>query len=314
MDCCQQEIAILPTDIVPMTNYANARSFANVEGNKKAIAERGWFPYNRNLLLHPDIRNTMSAAQLKEEKEKGFYPSKRFENEKRINEMNRPTMMEEQAPPLPPLPSSPPDLNFGSGSAMRFLKRIVRATELQEARKQIIEEKKEGGELKDRLKNMTKLTAANLTAVGVSHTLGRALLDEVQDRVMKKEAEEKIRKEKADAAYLKLCAAADKILAAAPNPSSWNATQFKTVLKPLKRKEDKFAMPSKKDELIALYDKWQSRGRRKIQVRAGGGELLVEELTLPDDEESEQLFELPVQTITAATTDGVPENTKPEKV
>lgn len=39
MDCCQQEIAILPTDIVPMTNYANAKSFMNVEGNKKAIAK-----------------------------------------------------------------------------------------------------------------------------------------------------------------------------------------------------------------------------------------------------------------------------------
>lgn len=47
-----------PTDIVLLANKAWAASFARVESNKKAIAERGWAPLNRALLLHPDIAKT----------------------------------------------------------------------------------------------------------------------------------------------------------------------------------------------------------------------------------------------------------------
>ena len=46
------------TDIVPIVNYAWNRSFAKVESNKKAIAERGRNPLDRRLLLHPQILNT----------------------------------------------------------------------------------------------------------------------------------------------------------------------------------------------------------------------------------------------------------------
>jgi hypothetical protein len=49
------ELEILPTDIIPIVNYAWNGSFDNVETNKKAILERGWFPLNRMLLLHSDI-------------------------------------------------------------------------------------------------------------------------------------------------------------------------------------------------------------------------------------------------------------------
>jgi hypothetical protein len=49
-----------PTDIIPIVNYAWHGSFDNVVTNKKAILDRGWFPLNRMLLLHPDIRKTMT--------------------------------------------------------------------------------------------------------------------------------------------------------------------------------------------------------------------------------------------------------------
>lgn len=42
-------------DIVPLVNAAWTTSFGRVRSNKKAIAERGWFPPNRVLLLHKDI-------------------------------------------------------------------------------------------------------------------------------------------------------------------------------------------------------------------------------------------------------------------
>jgi hypothetical protein len=54
----QMGIELIPTDIIPIVNYAWSGSFDNVETNIKAILERGWFPLNRVLLLHPDIRKT----------------------------------------------------------------------------------------------------------------------------------------------------------------------------------------------------------------------------------------------------------------
>jgi hypothetical protein len=45
-----------PTDIIPLVNRAWAASFATVDTNKKAIYDRGWYPLNRNLLLHTTLR------------------------------------------------------------------------------------------------------------------------------------------------------------------------------------------------------------------------------------------------------------------
>jgi len=61
-------LSIQPTDIIPLVNKAWDASFARVDSNKKAIAERGWFPYNRALLLHPDIRSTITKQEIEEEK------------------------------------------------------------------------------------------------------------------------------------------------------------------------------------------------------------------------------------------------------
>ena len=44
-------------------NYAWDISFARIDGNKKAILERGWYPYNRNLLLHPELVDTMTKKE-----------------------------------------------------------------------------------------------------------------------------------------------------------------------------------------------------------------------------------------------------------
>ena len=51
------------TDIIPMLNYAWERSFAIVPSNKKAINQRGWYPFNRNLLLHPELIATMTLGE-----------------------------------------------------------------------------------------------------------------------------------------------------------------------------------------------------------------------------------------------------------
>jgi hypothetical protein len=49
------KIGINYTDVMPLINKSWDKSFGCIPTNQKAIADRGWFPPNRNLLLHPDI-------------------------------------------------------------------------------------------------------------------------------------------------------------------------------------------------------------------------------------------------------------------
>jgi hypothetical protein len=51
-------VAINSEDIIPLLNKAWVSSFANKASNQKAIALRGWFPLNRNLLLHKEIKES----------------------------------------------------------------------------------------------------------------------------------------------------------------------------------------------------------------------------------------------------------------
>ena len=60
---------IEPYEIIILINYAWAHSFARPLSNKKAIADRGWFPLNRALLLNKTLRTTMTDEQRAEESE-----------------------------------------------------------------------------------------------------------------------------------------------------------------------------------------------------------------------------------------------------
>jgi hypothetical protein len=63
-----EEGKLTKSDIVPLVNKAFPRSFGKEEGNRHAIAERGWNPLNRGCLTNPEIiatkvaRNTQAAA------------------------------------------------------------------------------------------------------------------------------------------------------------------------------------------------------------------------------------------------------------
>jgi hypothetical protein len=58
------KVGINYTDVMPLINRSWDKSFGCVETNQKAIAERGWFPPNRNLLLHPDFQECMETSSM----------------------------------------------------------------------------------------------------------------------------------------------------------------------------------------------------------------------------------------------------------
>ena len=60
----QQRLHLIRTDILPLVTKCWPMAFGNVKNNQKAIVERGWNPYNRELLLNPVIRATMNEEML----------------------------------------------------------------------------------------------------------------------------------------------------------------------------------------------------------------------------------------------------------
>ena len=68
-----QYLELQPTDIMILIRQAWEESFKNINGNEKVIHKRGWFPYNRNLLLHKDARGAMIDEEIEKKKEKPYY-------------------------------------------------------------------------------------------------------------------------------------------------------------------------------------------------------------------------------------------------
>ena len=76
MEIFQQDMHSMRTDIVPLVRKCWESSFGDVSANRRAIAERGWGPYNRALLLHPVIRASMTTSMIEEEKNSPIFPHK----------------------------------------------------------------------------------------------------------------------------------------------------------------------------------------------------------------------------------------------
>ena len=58
---CMDE-TIDKNDLMLLINIAWNKSFARVDKNRRAIADRGWGPYNRNILTFSHIRATMTET------------------------------------------------------------------------------------------------------------------------------------------------------------------------------------------------------------------------------------------------------------
>ena len=66
-DMCISPTTIDTTDIIPCTNKVWKESFAKIDTNKKALCDRGWYPWNKMFLLHRDIRAQMTDKEKTDE-------------------------------------------------------------------------------------------------------------------------------------------------------------------------------------------------------------------------------------------------------
>mmetsp|Transcript_5585 Transcript_5585/g.10611 ORF Transcript_5585/g.10611 Transcript_5585/m.10611 type:complete len:413 (-) Transcript_5585:132-1370(-) len=166
------------------------KSFARVEKNKKAIAERGWFPYNRNLLNNDELRVTMTNKEAEEDcflkMENTRSPTSSVSSiNTDISSITDSFSSHQDDHKLIDRNSliPHPTLNLSSGMGMYVLKHIVRETDLAKAREEIEQQKKEGVRKKMLLKDVKKITAANMVKCG-EYVIGKSV---EQDWIYEKE-------------------------------------------------------------------------------------------------------------------------------
>ena len=102
-----------------------------MEINKVAIAERGWFPLNRKLLISTQLRSTMTDNEQRDETGNGVIIS--YHATYKFIEIadNEPTLDLQYLPP-PPQPCTQPNLQ--SGMLAYCLDAIVQNQDLMDAR------------------------------------------------------------------------------------------------------------------------------------------------------------------------------------
>ena len=199
---------IEPYEVLNIVNQSFSASFGRVDTNKKAIAERGWGPMNRNLMTYPIIRATIT----KEEKEK---------EESVDGNIKLPTHKKNDPTDLAIMPTFNPDLavvpyiadqqilNFGKGTAAWCLDSMVMSHDLMAARERIRKSQIEGQTIKEKLQECKRLTAGNLFKCG-SCRIGKTVFDIQKQNITQKRKNEKESANKAIQELQKAIIEADK--------------------------------------------------------------------------------------------------------
>jgi hypothetical protein len=175
------DMGIMPTNIMVIVNDAWVQSFVRVNTNKKALAKRGWFPYNHILLDHPDLRTTMTEQQLKEEKASMLS----CDDSQDISELTLDTAIKDTSY-YSRHTTKPVPLNLSGAMGQHILTHIVREVDLQTARERVESEKKQGMRVRMMLKDIKRVTAAGIVRCG-EYTIGKNIEDKLIEHAKKKQ-------------------------------------------------------------------------------------------------------------------------------
>jgi len=190
---------LVATDIIPMINRAWTKSFARKEKNKVAIADRGWNPFNRILLLDPTIRATMTEHELASEASNNLIPPSIHHNIYKQHDGATASTCTYATTHQSMINSDVlKKLNYSCSTSAFCVDALVQNEDLMKSRERIKEEKGNGKDVCEQLKLVKKLTAGKLFKVGTTR-LGKTLLD-IHNENSKQESikeREKVMKEKA---------------------------------------------------------------------------------------------------------------------
>ena len=255
-----KDVSLRPTDLMPLINIAWKKSFARVDKNQQAIAERGWNPLNYNLLTDPELRATMTNREICDESSKITLPpsmkSKQAITTPSSNN-NEVTSITSDALPLDidDTTTQQSSLNFSTGVSAECLSSLVKSEQLMEARERIKLEKAEGEDLATRLKAAKRIMAGFVWNEGTNR-LGKTVFEVCKEKQQKRKeaARKKIQKE--ERTYLDLKQKADALLSSGKQIEQMNNKELSVILKSLKRNGDK-RLPTKKNEMLQTYHEWK---------------------------------------------------------
>ena len=248
---------IEPYEIIPIINAAWDKSFGRVSTNKKAIAERGWWPYNRNLLLHTKIRATMTDDEKSKEFERNIiFPTHRNLHYVDLTKKTS-TFDPSYIRTVTPEATKKLKLNFSKGTALRCLDTIVQSNDIMEARNRIRSNQMRGKTLQEELEAARGCTAGVIVKAK-EHRLGLTVFDYVRESKEKKDEETRVAMEKAAAYRTESRRKLNHVLVKNKAPCDWNIKDLTDLCQVVKTKDDG-AMPKKRPELWELYLKCRSR-------------------------------------------------------
>ena len=257
---------IEPYEIIPIINSAWPTSFGRVETNRNAISERGWFPWNRNLLLHDKIRATMTEEEKEKEPSRNILiPSHR--NERYVDLSKKtPTFDQKYYPTVEPDTVKNLRLNFSQGTALRCLERIVQSNDIMEARCRVKSAQNKGKTLREELEDARSCTAGVIVKAK-HHRLGLTIKDFVKEGREKQKQEARDAIEKLRVYQSDNRKKLEEVLMKNKPPPTWNIAEFTAVLRVLKTKDDG-PMPKKKPELFALFERLKHKSVELLNYEA----------------------------------------------
>ena len=263
-----QDLCLVRTDIIPIINKCWPPAFSDVENNKKAICKKGWNPYNRNLLLHPVIRATMTEDMLAKETSWNIFPFKRMPNLQLVEYVEcggkgnisvRSRVIDE---------ASNLKLNFNGGVTTKFVSSAIMSdVDRQLARERNQKKRDEGKTLKERLLSITKhMTSGLMTLKARTYHLDKTVMEHAKEQKVVRSNKKIERRQEDDLEYLKLCFKAD--VAKKKNPwedvKKWNSIKdIAAYLRPLQRMKEK-SLPTSRKDIESCYIQYSSRRRLQL--------------------------------------------------
>ena len=231
------ELELIPTDIIPMLNFAWEVSFADKSGNQDAIRERGFNPLNKNLLLLDILRRTMTSSDKEEEE------ALQLLTEQKLSMLGHGHEYNNDHP-----------LNFNCGYASTAIDKLVGAVDLQRARARNHAKAKFGTNSKALIKKMKKLSSAGqLVRVAHTHEIGMDLLIEIK---LRKSETDKALNEKLKKKQQHRFDCIDRYVSmkeGKKDETKWNNGDIKIAIKALKEDKDG-KMPTKKNEMMEMWN------------------------------------------------------------
>ena len=267
----QQDMHLIRSDIMVLVTKAFIKGFMNVENNKKAISDRGWYPYTMNLLLDPILRATMTEEMIQWEISSGLFPSS-------VTESSRSLFYDEDKKGNISLTSkvkinysdTSHNLNFSKGPLAAYVcDTIVSEVDRQTARERLQKCKEEGETKRERImKIQKKLTAGKLVLDGRSYHLDRTVLEQVERRHKAIEKTQKDKKNKEILDFMITCYKADKLVQKYKDMDivDWKRKdEILTFLKPLRVEGDE-PFPKTRKEVERRFNEWKDRPRRLVEL------------------------------------------------